>query len=434
MNIAILGYGVEGQSAYNYLQGAHPGATFTVYDGATAPPANLPGGVKFVGGLQDFKGITADLAFRSPSIPPSKVQVSGELTSVTRYFLRHCPAKVIGVTGTKGKGTTCSLIKAIFDATGKKTWLVGNIGVAALDVLAQIQPNDIVVYEMSSFQLWDCDVSPHVAVVLGIEPEHLDIHKDFNDYLFAKGNIAKYQKPDDILVYKGDNPYSEWVSKVSPSANKVPYQDSEYAHVENGRFMYGDSELFSVAALRIAGKHNRDNACAAISAVWKWVQDGFDMERGIETFEGLPHRLKLVGTVNNVQYFDDSIGTTPGSTIAAIDAFDVPKLLILGGSSKGADFSKLAKKLKESTDIRRVFLVGAEAPRIEQALKDVMFARYTNLGHSVTMPDIVKSVANTAEAGDVVILSPACASFDMYQSYADRGDQFIQAVQNLGAV
>jgi len=434
MNIAILGYGVEGESAYKYFSQAHPGATFTIYDNNPNQPANLPPGVKFVGGLQDFKGITADLAIKSPSIPPWQVQVSGELTTVTRQFLKHCSAPVIGVTGTKGKGTTCSLIKAMFDATGRKTWLVGNIGVAALDVLDQIAPHDIVVYEMSSFQLWDCDVSPHVAVVLGIEPEHLDVHKDFNDYLFAKGNIAKYQKPDDIIIYKADNPYSEWVSKVSPATTKVMYPDKSSAYVENGHFMYGENELFSVAALRIAGKHNRDNMCAAIAAVWPWIQDGFDMERGVETFEGLPHRLKLVGTVNNVQYYDDSISTTPGSAIAAVEAFDVPKILILGGSGKGVSYDVLARKLKDSQDIRRVFLMGAEASRIEQAFKNVLFARYTNLGPTATMNDVVKAAASAAEQGDVVVLSPACASFDMYKNYADRGDQFIQAVQNLGAV
>ncbi|HEY0894153.1 MAG TPA: Mur ligase family protein, partial [Cellvibrio sp.] len=192
MNIALLGYGVEGQSAYKYYSRLHPDATFTVYDSQPQPTVQLPEGVKFVGGLKDFKGITADLAVRSPSIPPWQIQVTGEVTSVTREFLKKCPAPVIGVTGSKGKGTTCSMIKAMFDATTKKAWLVGNIGVGALDVLDQIQPRDVVVYEMSSFQLWDCDVSPHVAVVLGIEPEHLDIHKDFEDYVMAKGNIAKH--------------------------------------------------------------------------------------------------------------------------------------------------------------------------------------------------------------------------------------------------
>ncbi len=431
MNIAILGYGVEGESVYKYYSALHPGSTFTVYDNNLKPTKQLPEGVRFVGGLKDFKGITADLIVKSPSIPPWQVEVTGELTTVTREFLKHCPAPVIGVTGTKGKGTTCSLIKAMLDATGKKAWLVGNIGVGALDVLNQINSRDIVIYELSSFQLWDSDISPHVAVVLGIESEHLDVHKDFNDYLMAKANIAKYQKPDDVVVSRAGNQYSEYVSKVSPATNKVAYPDETAAHIRDGMFYYGENELFSVAALKLAGAHNRDNTCAAITAVWPWLKDGFDMERGVETFEGLPHRLKLVGSVNDIRYFDDSIATTPGSAIAAITAFDSPKVLILGGSSKGASYDGLAKQIKTSSDIRRVLLVGAEAPKIEMALKNASFARYTNLGSAVSMTDIVKSATDAAEAGDVVILSPACASFDMFTSYSDRGDQFIQAVQSL---
>ncbi len=431
MNIAILGYGVEGESVYKYYSAAHPGSTFTVYDNNPQPTKALPEGVGFVGSVKDFKGITADLAVKSPSIPPWQVETTGELTTVTREFLKRCPAPVIGVTGSKGKGTTCSLIKAMFDATGKKTWLVGNIGVAALDVLDQIAPNDFVIYELSSFQLWDCDVSPHVAVVLGIESEHLDVHKDFNDYLMAKANIAKYQKSDDIIIYRDKNQYSEYISKVSPAKTKITYPSESAAHVKDGMFYYGESELFSVAALRLAGDHNRDNTCAAISAVWPSLKDAFDMERGLETFEGLPHRLKLAGTVNDVRYFDDSIATTPGSAIAAIAAFDVPKVLILGGSSKGASYDELAQKIKANEQIRRVLLIGAEAPKLETALKNVHFARFTNLGPSVSMADIVQSASNASEPGDIVILSPACASFDMFTSYSDRGDQFIQAVQNL---
>lgn len=431
MNIAILGYGIEGESVYKYYSGARPGSTFTVYDANPTPKNALPEGVKFVGGVKDFKGITADLAIKTPAIPPWQVQVTGELSSMTREFLKHCPAPVIGVTGTKGKGTVCSLIKSIFDASGKKTWLVGNIGVGAFDALPQIQPNDIVVYELSSFQLWDADVSPHVAVVLGIEAEHLDVHKDFYDYLFAKANIGKHQKPDDIIIYRDGNPYSEYISKVSPATQKIAFPTEASAHVKDGMFCYGETEMFSIAALKLAGKHNRDNACAAINAVWPWVQDAFDIERGIEAFEGLPHRLKLVGSVNDVQFFDDSIGTTPGSAIAALDAFDHPKVIILGGSSKGASFKGLAEKIKSSTDIRRVVLVGEEATRIEESLKAVGFSRYTRMGPTQTMVDFVKSAASYAEPGDVVILSPACASFDMFADYADRGNQFIQAVQSL---
>lgn len=431
MNIAILGYGIEGESVYRYYRAKYPDAVITAYDNNEQPKNPLPPDVKFVGGVKDFKGITADLAIKTPAIPPNDVEVTGEVTTVTREFMKQCSVPVIGVTGTKGKGTTASLVQAILEAAGKKTWFVGNIGVSGLDILSQIKPEDIVIYEMSSFQLWDLEVSPHVAVVLGIEPEHLDVHSGVEDYVGAKANIAKHQKPDDIVIYKAGNQYAEQISQLSAGV-KVPYQDTATAHVSEGKFYYSEQELCSVAALQLPGVHNRDNACAAIAAAWPWVKDGNDIERGLLAFKGLPHRLKYVKTVNDVAYYDDSIATTPGSAIAALAAFEQPKVIILGGSYKGATYEELAQKITVS-DVRRVVIIGTEAPKIEAALKAEGIARYTNLGTAVTMADIVKSASTYATAGDVVILSPACASFDMFTSYADRGEQFIQAVENLSS-
>lgn len=430
MNIAILGYGIEGESVYKYFREKYPDATITAYDNNEQPKNPLPADVEFVGGVKDFKGITADIAIKTPAIPPWQVEITGEVTSVTREFLKQCPAPVIGVTGSKGKGTTCSLIQAILDAGGRHAWLVGNIGLSGLDVLSKIKPEDIVVYELSSFQLWDADISPHVAVVLGIEPEHLDVHKDLEDYVSAKSNIAKHQKPEDILVFKAGNQYTEQISQLTP-AEKVAYPNEATAHVQESMFYYGAQELCSTASLKLPGAFNRENACAAINAAWPWVKDGNDIERGLESFHGLPHRLKFVKSVNDVSYYDDSIATTPGSAIAALAAFAQPKVVILGGSYKGATYDELAQKIAESKTVRKVILIGSEAPKIEASLKNSGFSRYDNLGMSVTMADIVKSASSIAEPGDVVILSPSCASFDMFKSYVDRGDQFIQAVQNL---
>lgn len=430
MNIAILGYGVEGESVYKYYRAKYPDATITAYDNNVQPKNPLPADVKFVGGLKDFKGITADIAIKTPAIPPWDVQVTGQVTTMTREFLKACPARVIGVTGTKGKGTTACLIKSILDANGRRAWLVGNIGVGAFDILDQIKPSDVVVYELSSFQLWDADVSPHVAVVLGIEPEHLDVHKDLNDYISAKANIAKYQKPEDLIVYKKGNQFAEQIAQLSPALQKVAYPTEITTHVRDGKFYNGEQELCSVGALRLPGDHNKDNACAAIDAVWQWVSDGNDIERGLEAFEGLPHRLKYVRSVKDVTYYDDSIATTPGSAIAALAAFKEPKVIIIGGSDKGASYDELVTKIKES-EVRRVILIGTEAPKIEALFKAAGVSRYTNLGTSMTMDAIVQSAADSAEPGDVVILSPACASFDMFKSYTDRGDQFIAAVNAL---
>lgn len=429
MNIAILGYGVEGESVYKYYRAKFPDAVITAYDNNVEPKNPLPDDVKFVGGRKDFKGIEADIAVKTPAIPPWEVEVTGKVTTMTREFLKNCPARVIGVTGTKGKGTTASLIAAILEAGGHKAWLVGNIGVGAFDVLDQIKPSDVVVYELSSFQLWDADVSPHVAAVLGIEPEHLDVHRDMDDYVGAKANIARYQTPTDLVIYKEGNQYAEYISQQS-AAIKVAYPTVLTAHVQDGWFYNGEQKLCSVDELKIPGNHNRDNACAAIDAVWQWVSDGETIGRGLAAFHGLPHRLKYVRTVKDVQYYDDSIATTPGSAIAALDAFSVPKVIIIGGSDKGASYDEMVVKIA-SSEVRKVILIGSEAPKIEELLKQHGIEQIQNLGMSVSMNEIVKNAAAAAVPGDVVILSPACASFDMFKNYADRGDQFVTAVNSL---
>ena len=429
MRIAILGYGVEGESVYSYYRARYPDAHFVAYDNHDQPKNPLPAGVEFVGGVKDFKGISADLAVKTPAIAPWDVEVSGEVTTMTREFIKTCPAPIIGVTGTKGKGTTASLITSILDVAGKKTWLVGNIGVGAFDVIDQIQPDDVVVYELSSFQLWDCDVSPHVAVVLGIEPEHLDVHRDMDDYVSAKANIAAHQTFGDVVIYKAGNRYSEYIAKQS-AGGSMPYQSEEYAHISSGLFYYGDREICPVSTMKITGAHFADNACAAITAVRPWVTDNEVIARGLSAFEGLPHRLKFVREVEGVNYYDDSIATTPGSAIAALDAFSDPKIIILGGSDKGATYEELAQKVSTS-NVRQVLLIGSEAPRLQVALDTAGLSNYTNLGSDITMQGIVQRAAGIAQSGDTVILSPACASFDMFESYSDRGDQFIAAVNSL---
>lgn len=429
MNIAILGFGVEGESAYRYLRAKHPSATIAVYDNNETPKRQIPQDVTFIGGVKDFKGINADVAIKTPAIPPWTVEVSGEVTTLTREFIRQCPAPIIGITGTKGKGTTASFIKSILDASGIRAWLVGNIGIGAFDVLNTVNKNDIVVFEMSSFQLWDIDISPHLAVILGIEPEHLDVHKDMEDYVMAKANIAKYQQAEDIVVYKEGNEYSERIAALS-KGKKIPYPSKKSAHIKDNYFFYGEQELCSVDAVRLPGLHNKENACAAISAVWPWVKKAATIQQGLMNFHGLPHRLKYVRTVNGVDFYDDSIGTTPGSTIAAIESFDKPKILILGGLGKGANYNSLVEKIITS-NVRHVVLIGREAQKIQDLLSVSGIKNYTNLGSDVSMEQIVFSAHSFAQSGDVVILSPSCASFDMFVNYEDRGDQYIAAVNKL---
>jgi UDP-N-acetylmuramoylalanine--D-glutamate ligase len=427
MNIAILGYGIEGESVYNYYRAKFPDAKITAYDNNDRPKNQLPPDVEFVGGVKDFKGITADLAIKTPAIAPWLVDVTGEVTTATREFMKQCPAPIIGVTGTKGKGTTSSLIKSILDVSGKKTWLVGNIGIGALDVLDQISPDDIVIYELSSFQLWDIDVSPHIAVVLFIEKEHLDVHASMEDYISAKSNIAAFQQENDLVIYDQTNAYSEKITTNS-TARKIGYPDVLTAHVKDDSFYYGKQKICSTDVLRIRGHHNQMNACAAIDAAWEYTNDLHAVEKGLSSFVGLTHRLQFVGEVNNVSYYDDSIATTPTAAIAALRSFDGSKVIILGGSSKGSDFGELGTELTKH-EVKAI-LIGDEAANIAASCDQAGFKNYEII-KDTTMDIIVKRVSEIAKSGSTVLLSPASASFGLFKNYADRGDQFSRAVSEL---
>jgi len=429
MKIAIAGYGVEGEASYAYW-GADPANDITIVDESDAPKFTVPAGANVLlgsGSLQKLNGF--DLVIRSPGLAPDHITTDGKIWSVTNEFFATCPADIIGITGSKGKGTTASLIASILQAAGRKVWLVGNIGVAALDVLSQIQPDDIVVYELSSFQLWDIERSPHTAVVLFIEPEHLDVHASMEEYVAAKANITKFQAAGDILVYNQENPYARSIGEASP-ATTVGYPGEQTAHIRDGHFYNGEQKLCSVEVLQLPGAHNQSNAIAAIDAVWKYVQSPASIEAGLQGFTGLPHRLAFVRDVNGVSYYDDSIATTPASTVAAIASFAQPKIVIVGGADKGGDYTTLATAIAESDSVKAVISIGANGQRITSLLTD----KDQGLVHRVDAKDIVEIVrvaATHAEPGDVVILSPAAASFDMFKNYADRGEQFVAAVKNL---
>lgn len=425
MKIAIAGYGVEGQASYHYYE-KDPSNEITIFDQNTGLVG--PEGVKTVLGADAFSKLTGyDLVLRSPAIAPYDLQTDGMVWSGTNEFFARCPAEIIGITGSKGKGTTASFVSFILEAAGRTVWLVGNIGLPALDILDQIQPSDIVVYELSSFQLWDVKRSPQTAVVLFIEQEHLDVHKDMAEYVEAKANITRYQTSDDLLIYNAQNHYSSQIAETS-AAQKVGYPSEATTHIKDGFFYNGEQKMCSIDAIQIPGEHNLTNAIAAIDATWKYVQDASVIEAGLRAFTGLPHRLAFVRSVGGVRYYDDSIATTPASAIAALRAFDEPKVIILGGSSKGSDFSELATELTHHQ--AQALLMGDEATTIASALQSAGFTNFEIIEHP-TMSTIVTKAHERAAEGSVVLLSPAAASFGLFKNYADRGDQFITAVGAL---
>jgi UDP-N-acetylmuramoylalanine--D-glutamate ligase len=201
MKIALLGFGIEAQSAYNFLKKKYPSATFDIYDQNQISKVKTPEGSEIFLGVSDFSSIDADLLVRTPAINPKDLPISANVTSVTNLFFEQCRAPIIGVTGSKGKGTTASFITEILRSAGLKVQLLGNIGIPALDKIDDINQDSIVVYELSSFQLWDLKYAPRVAVITNIEPDHLDVHDDFDDYVSAKMNITRLQDSSDFLVY-----------------------------------------------------------------------------------------------------------------------------------------------------------------------------------------------------------------------------------------
>ena len=444
MKIALIGFGLEAKSAYDYFKSIDQNITFEIYDENSKSKIELPNGVKFFGDFHDFSKIQADLIVRTPAVNPSRLPKNAKITSVTNLFFEKCPAPIIGVTGSKGKGTVSSFIAEILRAAGLRVHLVGNIGLPALNELSKIQKDDAVIYELSSFQLWDVQKSPHIAILNNLEVDHLDVHDGFEDYVVAKMNIAKNQTENDFFIFNVEN--SIVLKNVENLKNQLkaelqPFQDYNLAHIQENYFLWGDEVLFETDILKIPGEHNQKNACAAMIATFDFLREkGFQIEEifdfwreGLSKFTGLPHRLKFVREFEGVRFYDDSIATTPGSAIAALNSFEKPKILILGGSNKGADLSELIEKIAKmpEQELRKVILMGAESEKLTQKLISGGFKRFINLGTETNMQEVVKTAFKNAKSGDVVILSPAHASFDMFKSYVDRGEQFVENVNLL---
>lgn len=430
MKVAIIGYAIDGQSAYAYWK--KQGADITICDQneALVLPTDVATrqGESYLRDLNQF-----DLIVRSSGIHPDVIRAANPdlrvpVTTVVDEFLRVCPTRnVIGVTGSKGKGTTTTLIATMLEAAGKHVFLGGNIGVSPLDFLEEITPESWVVLELSSFQLYDIRHSPHIGVCLKITPEHLNWHSDMDDYTRAKSNMFTHQAPHDIAIYFADDPLSHRIASASPGA-KIAYFAEPGAYVADGYILIDDQRICHVDEIKLRGKHNWQNACAAATAVWQVVPDIAPIRAVLTLFGGLEHRIEFVREVDGVQYFDDSFGTTPQTAIVAVEAFTEPKVLILGGSSKQVPFDSLAKVIAHS-NVRRVIVIGDTAPLIEAALKAEGYDAITPGG--TTMTEIVQAARGAAKSGDVVLLSPACASFGLFKDYKDRGYQFKLAVGKL---
>lgn len=431
VHVAVAGYGIEGKASAAYWLAK--GAQVTVLDEKEV--LEVPAGVQVITGSEAFSSLGGyDFVVRTASLRPDKLSSARKIWSATNELFAECPAPIIGVTGTKGKGTTSSLITSILRAGGKTVHLVGNIGVPALEVLPTIQPDDVVVFEMSSFQLWDLEKSPQTAVVLMVEPDHLDVHTGMDEYVAAKSHIALYQSADDVVVCHSTNPYSRQIAAAG-RAKKVYYgvSSSGGVYVQSNTFFIQNTPICSVDTLQLVGQHNVDNACAAMSAVLAYdpTTDFEALKTGLKSFTGLPHRLKFIRELDGVRYYDDNYSSAPGAAIAAIRSFTEPEIVILGGYDKKVDFGELAEAVAAQSNIKQLILMGQTRGRLSVALTAVGMADRYEVIDETTLESIVARARELAEPGDVVIMSPACASFDMFKNFSDRGDQFIKLVEEL---
>lgn len=432
MKIAIAGYGLEGEQNYQYWN--TPENDVTIADANLEPSRPLPEGARTILGPDAFERLESfDVVVRTAGLAPYKIKTDGTIWSATNEFFEKCPAPIIGVTGTKGKGTTSSMIASMLRAAGKTVHLVGNIGVPALPELASITPSDIVVFEMSSFQLWDIKKSPQVAVVLMVEPDHLNVHVDFDDYVDAKANIRRYQAADDFCVYHPTNANSHRIAAASSAGTAARYAvvDDGQVYVRDDAFYVNETRLFGLDALQLPGAHNVENACAGISAALRFVDNYALIEKGLRDFEGLPHRLEFVRELDQVKFYNDSFSSAPGATVAAIRAFTAPEIVILGGIDKGADFSELAETIKVASNVKQLIIIGDIRDKLSKFLLEQGVTQPINSTDVRTMPEIITLARNYAAAGDIVILSPGCASFDMFKDFYDRGTQFRELVRGL---
>ena len=424
--IAVIGKGLEGESSAKFLK--KWGAEVEIRDKSQR--------VDYLLDLDKF-----DLIIRSPGVKLSELEKfvqRSKISSQTKLFFDLSPTKnIIGVTGTKGKGTTSSLIYEMLKKEGHDAYLGGNIGVPPFEFIEKLNKDSWVVLELSSFQLQDLTKSPHIAVFLMVTSEHLDYHKDVREYIEAKRNILNHQASSDFAILNRDYPASNESDIIRDG--KVYYVSRE-REVEEGCFALGglirlrsdnkEIPIIETQELKLRGDHNHENVCAAVMAAYLAGARLDSIRTALQTFKGLEHRLELVGEFNGVEYFNDSFSTTPETAIAAILSFKNPEILMLGGSSKGSDFTELGQIISSKDNIKAIIAIGEEWERIKAKIPNTKY-QIPVIEGAKDMKTMVTAAAKIAIPGDVVLLSPACASFDKFENYKDRGEQFKREVLKL---
>lgn len=445
---AVLGIGISNKPLIRYLVGL--GADVTACDKKLRDDIGVicdefeREGVKLHLGADYLKQMDEfDIIFRSPSLRPDLPELlharrSGAIiTSEIEEFIKYCPAEIIGVTGSDGKTTTTTLVYKMLEREGYKAWLGGNIGYPLFDRIEQMQGDDKVVLELSSFQLMGMKVSPEVAIITNLSPNHLDIHKSMEEYVESKKNIFRFQNRNGILILNNDNEITrnmerEATGRVNFFSRQRSVEIGAYVKDKN-IVLAGNGEeqvVCSEDEVKLPGLYNVENILAASAAVRELCSVESIRDVAV-TFTGVEHRREFVREVDGVKYYNDSIASTPTRVAASLSSFDQKVILIAGGYDKKIPFDELA-----SAGIKKVkllILMGVTAPKIEAAFKKEMDGGGVSIPiiHVSSLEEAVQTARKHSSNGDIVTLSPACASFDMFKNFEERGERFKEYVNKM---
>ncbi len=447
--IAIIGLGVSNIPLLSYLHDL--GAKITVFDNRTIDNIDknimdiiTNNNIEFSFGKNNLSKLNGfDIIFRSPTCREDWPELVKEakrgaiITSEIEMLMELCPGTIIGVTGSDGKTTTTSLIYEIIKKQGFNCYLGGNIGIPLFTKIQEMKPNDIVILELSSFQLMNIHTSPNIAVITNISPNHLDFHKSYEEYIEAKKNIFKYQNEDGILVLNYDNEITRECAKEAKG--KVIFFSRENK-LDNGVILDDDiikvcdnklrKHILNTKDLLLRGKHNYENVCTAIAATLEIASTEKQIE-AVTQFKGVKHRLEFVKEINGVKWYNDSIGTSPTRTIAGLKSFNEKIVLIAGGYDKHLDYTPIAKPILDNVSV--LILMGQTSKKIKESVENEMKVEQKRIEiyECDTLQETVNTAKKVAKKGEVVLFSPASASFDMYKNFEERGDKFKSIVNSL---
>ena len=435
--IAVLGLGVSNQPLVRLLLSY--GCRVTGYD--RTPREKLDASVLELEKLgcalrlgdTYLEDIHADIVFRTPGMHPGHPALEAlraqgaEVTSEMDVFFAVCPCRIIAVTGSDGKTTTTTLISEMLKAEGKTVWLGGNIGTPLLSLVPKMAESDFAVVELSSFQLMDMRRSPARAVVTNLAPNHLDVHRDMQEYVDAKKNIFAFQTGEDLLVLNADNAITAGFSGNGVTHFFSRQGKAVHVRLEDGVITRGGVPVLDTRDILLPGVHNIENYMAAIAAVEGLVSDG-TIVRVAKDFGGVEHRIELVRVKDGVRYYNDSIASSPSRTIAGLRSFSEKVILIAGGYDKHIPYDVLGPEI--CAHVKKLFLCGATAPQIRAAVQNCQ-GQQPEMVDCGNFESAVRAAAAAAESGDVVLMSPASASFDEFKNFMVRGACFKKIIKEL---